>query len=91
MDQWCFEEYLKRNDHFRLAVNGDPGYQERHNEAVLLLQEAERLVDNAPVIRVVPCNCKMLADHCGHSREICLVLDPEHVDEPDRRQETVQG
>ena len=81
LDEWCFKEYLKRNDGFQLVVNGASGYQEHHGEAILLLREAEQLVDNAPVIRVVPCNCKMLADHCDHSREICLALDPEHIDE----------
>jgi Pyruvate/2-oxoacid:ferredoxin oxidoreductase delta subunit len=81
LDQWCFQEYLNRNDNFQLVVNGAPEYQKRHSETILLLREAEQLVDSAPVIRVVPCNCKMLADHCDHSREICLALDPEQIDE----------
>jgi Pyruvate/2-oxoacid:ferredoxin oxidoreductase delta subunit len=81
LDEWCFQEYLQRNDDFQLAVTGAPDYQERHSEVILLLQEAEQLVTSAPAIRLVPCNCKMLADHCGHSREICLVLDPERIDE----------
>lgn len=81
LEQWDFQEYLQKNDYFQLAVTGAPGYQQRYSEVVLLLQEAEEMVAAASVIRVVPCNCKMLSDNCSHSREICLTLDQKRVDE----------
>jgi DNA-binding CsgD family transcriptional regulator len=81
LDRWCYGEYLRRNDNFREALAARPGYRERHSETLLLLQEAEDFVRSARQIRVLPCNCKMLADNCAHSREICLVLGPELIDE----------
>jgi len=79
LDEWCFEEYLKRNDYFKKVIDADPEYDNCHNEWVLLLDEVEALIDAAPVIRVLPCDCKMMADNCDYSREICLTLDPKRI------------
>lgn len=74
LDKWCFEEYLRRNGGFNKAVSGEPGYEKSHSETVLLLQDVEKLIDSAASVRVLPCNCKMLADNCDFSREVCLEL-----------------
>lgn len=79
LDQWCFEEYLKRNHYFEKVLQGEPDYRDCHNEYVLLLDEVEDMIDAAPVVRLLPCNCKMLADRCDHSREVCLILDPKRI------------
>lgn len=79
LDAWCFEEYLKRNNYFEKVLQGEPDYTDCHNEWVLLLNEVEEMIDSAPVIRVLPCNCKMLAGRCDHSREVCLILDPQRI------------
>ena len=75
LDEWDFEDYLERNGHFRAVLSADPDYDDCHNEWVLLLPEVEQMLDAATAIRLLPCDCKMLADRCGHSREICLILD----------------
>lgn len=74
LDEWCFEEYLRRNDYFKQVLEKDPDYEKCHNEWVLLLSEVEEMIAAADSIRVLPCNCKMLADNCGFSREVCLEL-----------------
>lgn len=79
LDAWDFDEYVKRNDYFRQVLKYDPEYENCHNEWILLLAEAEAMIDAASAIRVLPCDCKMLADNCGHSREICLVLDEKRL------------
>jgi Pyruvate/2-oxoacid:ferredoxin oxidoreductase delta subunit len=80
LDQWCFDQYLERHDHFRKVTGGEPEYDHCHNEWVLLLGEVEEMIKAAARIRVLPCNCKMLADNCGHSREICLYFDHSITD-----------
>ncbi|QDR79280.1 ATP-binding protein [Sporomusa termitida] len=79
LDAWDFTEYLKRNDYFRKVIDASPEYDDCHNEWILLLHEVEEMIDAASVIRVLPCDCKMLADNCDHSREICLVFDGNHI------------
>jgi hypothetical protein len=75
LDAWDFAEYMKRNDNFRKVIDTRPEYDACHNEWVLLASEVEEMIDAAMVIRLLPCDCKMLADNCTHSREICLILD----------------
>ncbi|WP_371371705.1 ATP-binding protein [Sporomusa aerivorans] len=79
LDAWDFDEYVKRNNYFRQVLAHDPEYENCHNEWILLLAEAEAMIDAASAIRVLPCDCKMLADNCDHSREICLVLDEKRL------------
>ena len=75
LDAWDFAEYLRRNDNFRKVIDTRPDYDACHNEWVLLAGEVEEMIDAATAIRLVPCDCKMLADNCSFSREICLILD----------------
>jgi Pyruvate/2-oxoacid:ferredoxin oxidoreductase delta subunit len=75
LDAWDFAEYLGRNDNFRKVIDTRPDYDACHNEWVLLASEVEEMIDAATAIRLLPCDCKMLADNCTHSREICLILD----------------
>lgn len=75
LDAWDFGEYLRRNDNFRKVIDTRPDYDACHNEWVLLESEVEEMIDAATAIRLLPCDCKMLADKCAHSREICLILD----------------
>lgn len=80
LDQWCFDQYLARHDNFAKVTGGQPEYDDCHNEWILLLGEVEEMIDAASRIMVVPCNCKMLADNCGHSREICIFFDDSITD-----------
>lgn len=75
LDAWDFAEYLRRNDNFRKVIDSRPDYDGCHNEWVFLADEVEEMIDAATAIRLLPCDCKMLADNCAHSREICLILD----------------
>jgi Pyruvate/2-oxoacid:ferredoxin oxidoreductase delta subunit len=75
LDGWDFAEYVRRNDNFRKVIDTGPDYDSCHNEWVLLAGEVEEMIDAATAIRLLPCDCKMLADNCTHSREICLILD----------------
>ncbi|WP_425058802.1 hypothetical protein SCACP_34570 [Sporomusa carbonis] len=79
LDEWDFAEYLKRNDYFKAVHDASPEYDQCHNEWILLVSEVEAMIDAATAIRVLPCDCKMLAENCDHSREICLVLDKNRV------------
>ena len=81
LDAWDFAEYLRRNDNFRKVIDTRPDYDACHNEWVLLAGEAEEMIDAATAIRLLPCDCKMLADNCTHSREICLILDRKLISE----------
>ncbi len=79
LDAWDFAEYLRQNNYFKQVLGQDPDYGQCHNEWILLVEEAEAMIDAAAIVRLLPCDCKMLADQCDYSREICLVLDPERV------------
>jgi len=75
LDAWDFAEYLRQHDNFRKVIDTRPDYDACHNEWVLLEDEVEEMIDAATAIRLLPCDCKMLADNCTYSREICLILD----------------
>jgi len=75
LDRWCFDEYLQRHEHFQQVLDNEPDYENCHNDWVLLLPEVEEMIDAAREIRVLPCNCKIMADNCEHSREICIYFD----------------
>ena len=79
LDAWDFAEYLRRNDNFQKVIDTRPDYDACHNEWVLLAGEVEEMIDAATAIRLLTCDCKMLADNCSHSREICLILDQRLV------------
>lgn len=87
LDEWHFQEYVKLHDHFKTVKEGDPAYEQCHNDLVLLLDELEEMIEVAPVIRVLPCDCKMLADRCDHSREVCLWFSPEMIERKTRGQD----
>ena len=78
LDQWCYEEYLKRNNCFQEVVDHDPDYANCHNDLVLLASEVEEMIEAAEKIMVLPCNCKMLADNCDRPREVCMFFD-DHI------------
>ncbi|HHY40349.1 MAG TPA: 4Fe-4S binding protein [Syntrophaceticus sp.] len=80
LDQWCYDEFLKRNNNFQKVIENDPEYDNCFNEWVLLLSEVEEMIDVAREIRVVPCDCKMLADNCDRPREVCLFFDNKITD-----------
>lgn len=80
LDRWCFEEYVQRHHGFKKVIENNPEYDGCHNEWVLLLAEVEEMIDSARRIMVAPCNCKMLADNCHFSREICIFFDNEITD-----------
>ncbi|MGB4043156.1 MAG: hypothetical protein WBK18_04575, partial [Thermacetogeniaceae bacterium] len=80
LDEWCYLEYLKRNNHFKVVVDNDPNYENCHNDLILLLSEVEEMIDAAEKIMVLPCNCKMLADNCDRPREVCLFFDGHITD-----------
>jgi ferredoxin len=84
LHEWCYSEYLKRHDYFKRVLNGEPAYDHCHNDVVLLLEELEEMIEAAPVIRLLPCDCKMIADKCGHSREVCLWFSPAMIAERTR-------
>lgn len=80
LDQWCYDEFLLRYDNFKKVIENDPEYDNCFNEWVILLSEVEEMIDHAEQIRVVPCNCKMLADNCDRPREVCLYFDDQITD-----------
>lgn len=84
---WHFQQYLKRHHHFKTVQEEDPAYESCHNDVILLLEELEEMIKAAPVIRVLPCDCKMLADRCDHSREVCLWFSPEMIERKTRGQD----
>jgi len=45
------------------------------NDAVLLLDEVEEMIDAATHIAVQPCDCRRLSQNCGRPVETCLALD----------------
>ncbi|KJS10309.1 MAG: hypothetical protein VR67_18520 [Peptococcaceae bacterium BRH_c8a] len=80
LDQWCYEEYMQRHNYFKQVLDTEPDYDNCHNDWVLLLPEVEEMIDAAGQIRVLPCNCKIMADNCGHSREICIFFEQTITD-----------
>lgn len=87
LHEWCYREYVKRHDYFKTVLNGEPAYDHCHNDVVLLLEELEEMIEAAPLIRLLPCDCKMIADKCEHSREVCLWFSPVMIDERIRGQD----
>ena len=77
LDKWCFEEYLKRHNHFQEVIVSDPDYDNCHNDWILLLSEVEEMIDAARALRVVPVTARC-CDNCDRPREVCLYFD-DHI------------
>lgn len=84
LGEWSYQQYLERHDYFKTVLNGEPAYDGCHNDVVLLLEELEEMIEAAPTIRMMPCDCKMLTDSCDYSREVCFWFSPEEIEERTR-------
>lgn len=80
LDQWCLSEYHKKHNYFQAVIENQPDYDNCHNDLIMLLHEAEEFVDASDEIMAVPCDCRMLADHCDRPREVCLRFNQSITD-----------
>lgn len=76
LEDWMLREYAERvrPNVARLLRGEEPG-EGPGNDGVFLAHELDEVIDRARTIVVVPCNCRRLGGHCGHSTETCLLFD----------------
>lgn len=74
LDNWCYEVYKGRMNHYLEQLQrGEPVF--RAPETFELLENIEEFLDSSHEIRLVPCNCRSLADNCAGPLETCLSFD----------------
>ena len=79
LDQWCYEVYSERMEPYLEQLRNKEAV-DRAPETFLLIEEIDELLDSVNEIRVVPCNCRKLADHCAKPTETCLGFDQSITD-----------
>ncbi|MDP4128212.1 MAG: 4Fe-4S binding protein [Bacillota bacterium] len=79
LDQWCYDMYAKKMapylDQLSIGEKVD-----RAPETFELIENLDELLEAVREIRVVPCNCRKLAGHCGKMTETCLGFDGSITD-----------
>lgn len=74
LDQWCFEMYAqKMGPYLDELLKGKK--VDRAPETFELIENLDELFESVREIRLVPCNCRKLAGHCGKMTETCLGFD----------------
>ncbi|MHB8992980.1 MAG: aldehyde ferredoxin oxidoreductase C-terminal domain-containing protein, partial [Chloroflexota bacterium] len=73
MDEWMLRRYVERvRPNVERLMRGEPAQGSPGNDSVVLLHEAEAIIDAATTIAVVPCDCRSIARNCGKPLETCI-------------------
>lgn len=74
LDSWCYEVYKgKMMPYVEDLLAGKE--VEKKPETFLLMKDLDKLLDMVQEIRVVPCNCRRLADNCKKPVNVCIAFD----------------
>jgi len=74
LDQWCYRVYAERmGSYLNSLMNGEP--VDRAPETFLLMEDLDEVLESVREIRLVPCNCRKLAEQCAKPVETCLSFD----------------
>ena len=79
LDQWCYEVYANQMGPYLERLQNREEV-DRAPETFELIENLEVLLDSVREIRLVPCNCRKLAGHCGKLTETCLSFDDTITD-----------
>lgn len=79
LDEWCYQVYAERMDPYLEKLKNKEAV-DRAPEAFLMMGELEELLDSVTDIRLVPCNCRKLAERCAKPTETCLSFDASITD-----------
>ncbi|EGW37875.1 4Fe-4S binding protein [Desulfosporosinus sp. OT] len=87
LEQWCYEVYAERMKPYLDQLQKKEAV-ERAPETFELIENLEELFNSVSKIRVVPCNCRKVAGHCGRPTETCLSFDDSITDRTQGRELT---
>lgn len=74
LDRWCYDIYKEGMKPY-LAQLKRGEMVERAPETYELIGNLDEFIDGARAIRLVPCNCRRLAENCERPTETCLAFD----------------
>ena len=87
IDRRFLDEFIaKHRSNIEREMHGLPAGGALPNDAVMLLDEIEEMIDAAAHIAVLPCDCRRLGQNCRRPVETCLYLDDSALGALDRRQ-----
>ncbi|EHQ91768.1 ATP-binding protein [Desulfosporosinus youngiae] len=74
LDQWCYQVYAERMEpYLNSLLNGEA--VDRAPEEFMLIEDLDDVLERVSEIRLVPCNCRKLAEQCAKPVETCLSFD----------------
>ncbi|WP_291349658.1 ATP-binding protein [Desulfosporosinus sp.] len=79
LDQWCYSVYAERMDSYLDSLKNRE-VVDRCPETFLMIEDLDEVLESVSDIRVVPCNCRKLAEHCAKPVETCLSFDETITD-----------
>ncbi|KGK83289.1 4Fe-4S ferredoxin [Desulfosporosinus sp. HMP52] len=79
LDKWCYRVYRERMDaYLGSLLEGEA--VDRAPETFLMIEDLDQVLESVKDIRLVPCNCRKLANHCVKPTETCLSFDDSITD-----------
>jgi ferredoxin len=73
LDEWMMQKYIDRiRPNVERLVDGKPAEGSPGNDSILLLHEAEAIIDRAQTIAVIPCDCRSIHQQCDRPLETCI-------------------
>ncbi|HBW35981.1 MAG TPA: hypothetical protein DEF89_11915 [Desulfosporosinus sp.] len=79
LDEWCYQVYAERMEPYLEQLRNKEAV-DRAPETFFMIDELEELLNSVKDIRLVPCNCRKLAERCEKPTETCLSFDASITD-----------
>ncbi|KJR49337.1 Ferredoxin [Desulfosporosinus sp. I2] len=79
LDDWCYQVYAEGMGPYLEQLKNNE-VVDRAPETFLLIEDLEELLNSVSEIRMVPCNCRKLAERCSKPTETCLSFDGSITD-----------
>jgi ferredoxin len=85
MDYRFLDEFVSKHRHtIEQRMKGEDTEDAVPNDAILLLNEVEEMIDAASQIIVQPCDCRRLGQNCDRPVETCIWMDALALESLDR-------
>ncbi|HEX2923214.1 MAG TPA: 4Fe-4S binding protein [Chloroflexota bacterium] len=73
LDEWMMQQYIGRiRPNVERLMAGKPAEGSPGNDSILLLHEADAIIDRARTIAVIPCDCRSIHRQCDKPLETCI-------------------
>lgn len=76
LDERYVEKFIERaRPSVEMRMRGEEPPEPLHNDAIMLLEEVQEMVEAADLVAVLPCDCRLAGEHCDRPVEVCIWMN----------------